>query len=366
MRFLLAIAVLAGHSSNNSAFQFMTGQTAVQTFYIISGFYMSLILNEKYVNQPNAYSLFLTNRLLRLFPIYWVVLLGVASFSVAFSYISHSHSRLAFDVYSTVNFTPFTFCYLVITNLFLLGQDAVMFMGINPETGTFFFTSDFWQTKPELHHFLLIPQAWTLALELLFYFVAPLLVRRSTRIIILFIVLSLVIRIFLYNQLSLTKDPWTYRFFPSEIMFFLLGTLAYKSYRQIRHKLLPVYIQIAIFCIVILTTVFYGLLPSGKLTVMPFSYREIVYFSLIFVSLPYLFKISNQYSFDNQIGELSYPIYISHMFVILFVQKAMTPFFNQEWFVALVTIIFSYFLNRFVAAPIEKFRQRRVRQPVAA
>ena len=51
----------------------MGGSLAVQTFYIISGFYMALILNEKYVTQPHAYRLFLTNRVLRLFSLYCVV-----------------------------------------------------------------------------------------------------------------------------------------------------------------------------------------------------------------------------------------------------------------------------------------------------
>ena len=358
--------VLAGHSGNTSSIQFMTGQTAVQTFYIISGFYMSLILNEKYVKQPNAYSLFLSNRLLRLFPIYWVVLVAVALFSITFGIISHSHDRLALAVYSTVHFTPFSFAYLLLTNLFLAGQDAVMFMGINPQTGHLFFTSDFWQTKPELHNFLLIPQAWTLALELLFYLVAPLLVRRSRTVVWLLIGLSLLLRLFLYNHLNLTDDPWTYRFFPTEIMFFLLGTLAYIAYRHVREKALPAWIQPTLFTVVIIATLTYAVLPSDKLVVSPFMYKEIAYFSVIVLSIPYLFNFSKNYTIDNQIGELSYPIYISHTFVILFIHRAMPTFFFNGWFIALATILFSYLLNRFVAAPIEKIRQRRVQQPVAA
>jgi peptidoglycan/LPS O-acetylase OafA/YrhL len=356
--------VLIGHSGNTSSIQFMTGQTAVQTFYIISGFYMSMILNEKYVKQPNAYSLFLSNRLLRLFPIYWVVLIVTALFSVTFGIVSHSHDRLALAVYSTVRFTPFSFIYLALTNLFLLGQDAVMFMGIDPQTGHFFFTSDFWQTKPELHKFLLIPQAWTLGLELLFYLVAPLLVRRSHSVVWLVIGLSLLLRLFLYNRLNFTNDPWTYRFFPTEIMFFLLGTLAYILYKRVREQILPAWLQPTLFVVVIITTIMYAFLPSGRLTGSPFTYREIGYFSVIVLSIPYLFNFSKNYKLDNQIGELSYPIYISHMFVILFIHRAMPFFLFNGWFIALATILFSYLLNRFVAAPVEKIRQRRVQQPV--
>lgn len=365
LRFLLAVAVLVGHMGNTSTFQLMTGQTAVQTFYIISGFYMSLILNEKYVHQINAYSLFLTNRLLRLFPMYWVVLLGVASFSIAFSLIAPSHDKLAFAVYSTVHLNPFSLLYLTFTNLFLIGQDTALFMGINPPTGSFFFTSDFWQTNPQLNQFLLVPQAWTLAIELAFYLVAPFLVRRSYRTVGLFIGLSLLLRLFIYDQLHLTQDPWTYRFFPTEIMFFLLGTLAYKSYQRVREQTLPGYLQPVLLAVVMVATIFYGLVPATKLGLSPFTYKEICYFPLITFSIPYLFNLSKNYKLDNHIGELSYPIYISHMFIILFIHRAMPHMFNQGWFIVLATITFSYLLNQFVAGPVEKIRQRRVKQPVA-
>ena len=45
------------------------GYVSVQVFYIISGFYMALILNTKYVG-PGSYRVFIANRLLRIFPAY--------------------------------------------------------------------------------------------------------------------------------------------------------------------------------------------------------------------------------------------------------------------------------------------------------
>lgn len=69
LRFLLAIAVVIDHSGPIFGVESVGGSTAVQAFYIISGFYMSLILSEKYVGANGGYSLFFTNRLLRLFPV---------------------------------------------------------------------------------------------------------------------------------------------------------------------------------------------------------------------------------------------------------------------------------------------------------
>ena len=148
-----------------------------------------------------------------------------------------------------------------------------------------------------------------------------------------------------------------------EILFFLLGTLAYKTYRRVRSQTQPNYVLSLIFCVVILSTLIYGFLPAEKLVSLPFSYREMAYFLLVVMAIPYLFIFSKNNRLDMSVGELSYPIYISHMFIILFVHRALPPTFNNGWFIALATILFSLLLNRFVADPIEKIRQRRVAEP---
>ena len=48
------------------------GQVPVELFYIISGFYMALVLNEKYVG-PGSARVFYINRMLCLLPAYWVM-----------------------------------------------------------------------------------------------------------------------------------------------------------------------------------------------------------------------------------------------------------------------------------------------------
>lgn len=75
LRFLLAISVAYGHAGDFLGFPLIPGDTAVQCFYAISGFYMSLVLNEKYRRVSSSYFLFISNRFLRLFPAYAVVLL---------------------------------------------------------------------------------------------------------------------------------------------------------------------------------------------------------------------------------------------------------------------------------------------------
>ena len=83
IRLILATAVIIFHSSSIFGIQSVGGQIAVQAFYIISGFYMALILNEKYIGINNSYKLFISNRFLRIYPIYWIVFIITIIASIA-------------------------------------------------------------------------------------------------------------------------------------------------------------------------------------------------------------------------------------------------------------------------------------------
>jgi len=76
IRLLLALAVVFSHATA-CGISMVPGHVAVQAFFIVSGFYMSLILNEKYKNC--SVLVFYSNRFLRLFPTY-VVVMGFAFF----------------------------------------------------------------------------------------------------------------------------------------------------------------------------------------------------------------------------------------------------------------------------------------------
>ena len=77
LRLLLALGVVAEHSK----YPIGAGSyTAVQAFFIISGFYMAFILSQ------NQYSIshFYRSRMLRMFPTYWSAL------AIALLYFAHS------------------------------------------------------------------------------------------------------------------------------------------------------------------------------------------------------------------------------------------------------------------------------------
>jgi peptidoglycan/LPS O-acetylase OafA/YrhL len=88
LRFTLAIAVVIYHL--NPAFAAFSGGLAVFGFYTVSGFLVARILDETYQGRPIDY---LINRALRIYPAYWVV--AVAGAVLASSEGSHLNPAIA-------------------------------------------------------------------------------------------------------------------------------------------------------------------------------------------------------------------------------------------------------------------------------
>jgi peptidoglycan/LPS O-acetylase OafA/YrhL len=361
IRLLLALSVVASHFGGILGCKFIGGQVAVQSFYIISGFYMTMILNEKYIGINKSYKLFITNRLIRLYPVYWTVLLitVAASFFMMINKLPYQFPQLS--SYLSVKTNPFSFLFLVITNIGIVGQDVVMFLGITPQNGHLFFTSNFWNTNPKLYEFLFLPQAWTLSLEIMFYLIAPFILRKGHKIVLGIIIASFLLRLIIFKYLGLHNDPWTCRFFPTEIMFFLFGYFSYKLNLNIKKLKISGWFNMLTLLFAICFTIFYVYIPSIKLRNFPFTIKELAYFSSITISIPFLFNFFKKSKIDRAIGELSYPVYISHYLVGLCCSFLPLAFLRSGWAIALAAIFLAYILNKAIANPIEKYRQSRLK-----
>jgi len=364
IRFLLAITVAIGHSQG---FSYFPGKTAVEVFFIISGFYMSLILNEKYFEKKNSYKLFITNRFLRLFPTYWIVLLLTIILSLVFyqQTVNSGTAKLSAYVHYSKDLSFSTMAYLVFTNIFIFFQDMVCFLGINPHSGNLYFTSNFYNSDPPVYFFLLIPQAWTVGLELAYYLIAPFIVKRSLLIIVVLILLSFILRLFLIS-IGLSHDPWNYRFFPTELLFFLCGTVCYKVYSHFKDKIQAIKWSSILLKAIFLTIVLFTILYETILTYIAPGHVQIFYFFLFICALPFIFIYTKSSKLDRFIGELSYPIYISHMLMIdvcgwLHIPKGVL----LTSVTIVLTILFSLLINKLVTEKIEKYRQKRVRAVIA-
>ena len=355
IRLILALSVVIEHTSSVFGMELVGGTLAVQSFYMISGFYMTLILKEKYIGANDSYVLFISSRLMRLLPIYWFVL----SLTISLSFIDYFYSSGSsfgkitpfITYYQDMNF--FSFFFLIFSNIFLIFQDWIMFLGLDISSQSLFFTTNFNSTNPVLASFLLIPPAWTLGLEITFYLIAPFIVRKDLKWIVIIILGSFLLRLILMSN-GLDKDPWTYRFFPTELMFFLLGTVAYNIYNKFKINFTSKTALILILSTVLLFTFCYSSLA--------FNYKGIVYLSCIFVCIPFVFQLTKNWKFDRVIGELSYPVYISHWLILLSV--GYLGFSASNYYgliVCLLAIVFSVIVNKIFSNKIEKIRQNMLK-----
>lgn len=355
LRFLLALSVILAHAGKLFGFEFVGGRIAVETFFMISGFYITLILNEKYIKANSSYKLFITNRFLRLYPLYWVALiLTFICATVIPNYATHSYmgNLGSWATYGkSLSFSSSVF--LALTNIFIFFQDLICYLGLNLKSGLFYFTSNFQETAdPKVYTFLLIPQAWSISLELMFYLIAPFIVKRKYIVIIALVIASAALKTYCLGH-GLNNDPWVYRFFPFELMFFLLGALSYYLYRRIKDVKVPKYIYPALLVFISVFTICFSFI-----SVTFFTYR--IYIVSVFLSMPFLFNYTKKFKLDKFIGELSYPIYITHMLVFN-TAKAIGITQNLQLITILGSILLSIVLVKLIGDPIERLRQARVK-----
>ena len=218
LRCCLALSVLLVHDMEGW-FKLIDGAAAVQCFFLISGFYMALVLHERYSDLRAFYF----NRALRLFPTYWAVVLLILAAAMLAGRPNFIEATLQGDLTWDARALVF------VSSFALIGSDAMLF--VRPTQTGLVFTADFWREPPQLFWFHPVPPAWSLPVEMAFYVLAPFLVRSRWRLLGM-VLLGLVVRIIVYMLFG-SHDPWLYRFFPAELAVFCAGGLAYHFYRRI-------------------------------------------------------------------------------------------------------------------------------------
>jgi len=309
IRVLLAFSVVFAHSSWNNGLVFVGGRNAVQLFYIISGFLIAHVLrtNPVYRDPMRFYA----NRALRIYPIYY----AVALLSLAPALLTHSTFADFFQ-----HAGGLAASLLGLANVTILGQDWAMFGAVHQ--GAMSFAIDFRQSAPPLYAGLLIPQSWTLGVELTFYLLAPFLLRKDAWIVGALLA-SLLVRGALFVLGIGAEDPWSYRFFPAELSLFLFGALAnrwglpaWNRYFLGRAAMKETASRaaVAILSILILS---YFVIP------LPESIKTISLMVVFVLLLPLVFMYRSNGLWDKRLGDLSYPVYIGHILVILLVGVAL-------------------------------------------
>lgn len=213
IRFLLASCVVAFHLSGKLPF---LGQFAVNFFYVISGFLITLILNKTYKFNIIGFSV---NRFLRLYPTYFFfIVVGVfiiyAMPNTESFHPSWSRNFLPLDWLGNALIFPWAF----------LSDYAV--------PNTFGAFTDAYPLFEGGYRFRIITSSWSVAVELVCYFLLWLFIARNIAFTLFSIAASTAYHTFVYHS---TGEP-ALAYFPfiAAILPFSMGSLGFFIYMKIK------------------------------------------------------------------------------------------------------------------------------------
>jgi peptidoglycan/LPS O-acetylase OafA/YrhL len=252
------------------------GGRAVIFFYMVSGFLISYALHEKYQPTTAGTLAFFRSRFLRIFPLWWVLL--IACVIVDKPPWPQAHSLMA------------------LAPAALFGTDWLIAFWTYP--------TRYWGVFP---YGAVI--GWTLGAELTFYAMAPWMLR-SGRIALALLLTSAMVRLAVAILLPADENglyvTWGYFFFPAVLMFFLLG-----HYANVLARAFPLGTPISIAALA-LAGFFSWLDPFFIGSV--WSYLSCICFA---AALPGLFAVSKDNRIFNFLGDLTYPLYLTHTMTVV-------------------------------------------------
>ena len=338
LRLFLALSVLDWHYRFSDSAVFPYSFSAVLCFFVISGFYMSLVINEKYGTSPKGIGRFYCNRALRLYPV------NIAVWA----------SLLVLCALGLTEPPPF----MTASDLSLLTRAASFLRQL------LIFPTALWQNVllfPDAqYNHLFFGQLYTVGLELIFYVFAPFIVARR-----LIVLLALTIAAAIFHGglhfVDLPARPWQYEFFPGVLVFFLMGCLSYRLLPFVRAWRLPPALGFLALPILI---IYCAAIPKGE-DAFTNSPDALGLYLLTMLALPFLFEASKNARWDRLIGDLSYPVYA----VQLLVGRAMVGrpgngSIAENMLVLVVVLLASVALVYLVERPVERLRGQIARRGV--
>ena len=351
-RFLLAIAVAVGHAEGLWGHRIIDGQMAVQCFYMVSGFLISLILSGKYdTSTASGIRLFYTNRALRIIVPYWTFLVLIILMRLATATDGALNNLVS--LWPDMSLAART--YLLLTNLFVVGQEWTAWLSYDQGSLTWVWDSN-GRAATHLSQFLIIPQAWSMSLELMFYALAPFLVRRHWLALVAYIAATYAARELLMRY-GFNGSGFVYRFFPLELGLFLGGVLAHRAFAFVDART-----KVTLAGSIVVTAALLAML-----FVLPYwwfweSHR---FYLLVALALPSLFQVARRFRFDRWLGELSYPIYLCHLAILSIGETLAARWLGihdhdaVSLAMIIVTVVIAIAYVHWIDVPFERWRQRR-------
>jgi peptidoglycan/LPS O-acetylase OafA/YrhL len=280
-RFILALCVVQGHLAGAGRSAPGLSWQAVFSFYVLSGFLMTLILNHDYGFTAGGLVRFAINRWLRLFPIYYAVIGLTAVYIALIGPLNQLNGAIALPT-----------------------SASALFANLSIVTLTSF---DF---APEMQR--LSPTTWSLAIEIFCYFLlAAYFAQSRARLVFMLIVGVGVAAV----QIFIDFDQPDYGFqnhysvLQAGLIPFSLGGLGY-FYRGARFYHFSG-AKLALLGVLFLANFALGCWSDFHKYVSGLYVVAVLNLLLV----PMLFTQTAKHSWQKILGGLSYPIFLCHWFV---------------------------------------------------
>jgi len=333
-RFILALNVVLFHILSVPEI----GPFAVYSFFVLSGFLMTHIMQQTYGYSANGILKYGINRFFRLYPVYWALLIItlIMNLWIGNDFFISFHPSMQL---------PQTFSE-IFANIFMI----------------------FPELSPRAYSPRLAPATWALTIELFFYLLIGLGISRNKLLSTLWFSLSLLY--FLYENIVLKIYGFGYGTFIAASLPFSLGAVLYFYTKDLSHildklKILTLPVCTTLFtlnltvCVTINHMNIYGqwkysILCAGLNLIL--SALMVVRLSVFRTQNPTLKYI------DRVMGDLSYPVYLFHWAATCFAAWLVyeAPVKNTITFTLglIITILISIVINKLVNEKIEVIRDK--------
>ena len=332
IRFFLALLVLISHVPSSSM-RLNLGVVSVILFYFISGFLMQKSYSRFVDNSANPVLDFYIDRVLKLFPQYIVIVI------ITFvSVIYFGNSKLVPIINQDI--TP----YKVFLNVILILNNYVfepfIIEGLTPHP--------------------IIPPTWSLSTELHFYLILPFIFFLKKRVFFI-LLLSIIIQFssFLFSSHFFNSNNFGYRYIFGTLTIFIYGySFSKENDLFFRNLAISIWVSFGLFLFV--------LLPTFILWENPLL-QEILLGGFIALPLGYYFvyikiQFRNFRKIDTLLGNLAYPIFITHFLAFYLVEKLLiidNSYLPVFYISSIFLCLLISFLLHIFQIYIEKIRLRR-------
>ncbi|HKB90078.1 MAG TPA: acyltransferase [Opitutaceae bacterium] len=326
LRVILALSVVVAHVGPLFGLRFFGGGVmGVETFYMVSGFYMALVLSTRYRGRTRD---FYFNRFLRLFPVYWLL---VATFFVcsALYWLAVGHPLGALVSWQTSS-NPFHWLWAGISNLALVGADWA-------ELYSYLTTVD----GDSVNRLIAIQPVWSLAVEITFYLASPFILRLSFVSQGAVFLAALLVRVCIWVMTGSHWTVWIYYFAPATWVFFMGGVQAFHLMAWLEKQnwfaRTAFLVGRALVVLLVLLIVFYAHTEILR-------FQDWRYYTVVGLSLPFIFAAFKDSGFDAALGAWSYPIYLAH-WVIRAIEPPLrhfVPLSSRVYIILLLTLLLCF------------------------